>query len=202
MTTRFRRFSAAFITAFLCQSPSVFAENIDVKDYDKTFDNIPADWEQFYLSGEQIEAGKGDKVPKVYMTKHTFGQSGDATLLAGGHWFTVIGKKHILIKDENEQIFLIETQGKCRSFKRLKHIYLGNNSASIYYKKNGAVIGLTRFNIGTTAGSPYGGCEIDNLYKWAGPTYYLPNIKRPVRSFNIPKIRGDRSGPLSSRVGR
>jgi len=191
-----------FVALFAITFVPAFAENMDVKDYKKTFDNIPANWEQFYLDSEQIDAGKGEQVNKVYMTRHTYGQSGDATLLAGGHWFTVIGRKHILIKDEDEETFLIETRGKCRIFKRLKHLYLGNNEASLYYRKNGSVIGMTRFQSGNTTGSPYGSCDIDKLYRWSGPTYFLSDIKSPVRNYSIPNKRRDRSDPLLARVGR
>lgn len=166
------------------------------REYTKTFDNIPVHWEEFYLTKEAIESFKGDAVDEILMTKHTYGESGEAVKLAGGYWFTVVGKREVLVRDENDATYFLQLR-KCKALDRAKYILLGTNQVKINYRRRGY------FSFATRVREGFDGCEIKGIYKWDGPSYYIKDITHPIRNYkDARKRRNNRADPLLGRVGR
>ena len=168
-------------------------ENRPPADYKKTYDNIPAKWEQFYLSEEQIDAYRGDEIDEVLMTDIMAGQVGDGLQLAGGAWFTVIGEKSMIFKDQDNTTSLIEFR-HCRGLDRAKYIFIPTEIVEVRYRRNGQMIVMTHRDRGFIWD-----CRIEKMYDWNGPTFYIEDIKRPERTYrNMDKVKRDKG----TRIGR
>jgi len=170
-------FSLALFLSIGTSASAESANNLQPETYTKTFDNLPAKWKEFYLGEDKIQTHKGEEVDEILMTKLIYGRSADGTKLAGGHWFTVIGKNLVLVKDENEKTHLIETRNKCKALKRAKYLFLGNDIVEIKYRRLDEFVFTTRLKGG------FANCQITAMYEWNGPTYYLDNIEQPVRKY-------------------
>ena len=167
--------------------------NIPPVDYKKSIDNIPGNWEEFWLDDETILGYMGEEVDEILMTKNTYGESGDGVQLAGGAWFTIISPNALLLKDETGVTKYVEFK-HCRGLDRARFLFVQSDKAEIKFMRNRSLPLMSR-----QSGGWLEDCRIEAMHKWNGPTYYLGTIKRPKRNYrDMAKVRRDRG----TRIGR
>ncbi len=167
-------------------------ENKPPAEYERTYDNIPADWEEFWLDDESIYGFLGEPIDVMHMTKLIYGKSGDGVQLAGGAFFTVISPKMILVQDESTETLLVEFRF-CKELDRARYIFLRTKQVDIKFRRNSGITFMTAQSRGFMA------CPIEEIYKWHGPTFYIEDINRPERTYrDMSQIRRDKG----TRIGR
>lgn len=167
--------------------------NMPPVEYKKSIDNIPGNWEEFWLDDETILGYMGEEIDEILMTEDTYGESGDGVQLAGGAWFTIISPNALLLKNEAGATNFVEFR-HCRNLDRAKYLFLPTGIAEVKFIRNRGLPLMTR-----QSGGWLEDCRIEAMHEWNGPTYYLDTITRPKRNYrDMAKVRRDRG----TRIGR
>lgn len=157
--------------------------NTPPESYKTTYDNIPADWEEFWLDDESIYSFLGDPVDGIYMTQHAYGEHGDGVQLAGGAYFTVISPLMMLVQNEEGITQVIEFR-YCRGLDRAKYLVLSTEAVEIKFRRNSILPLMTAQTRGLIRD-----CRIEEIYDWHGPTFYVDDIVRPTRTYRARRRR-------------
>lgn len=162
--------------------------NADQAMPERSYENIPSNWEALFLDEETRETHRGDKVkkvcldedfqqmPQVYKTvrQKTFN---DPTLkerrftrvkrLQGGQDFMVIDQNHLVLSMPLAGNYLIETRRCKKNLDRAKYISftdeIDRRSVNRCIRNRGGI------SIQTRQKSGFKGCEVRGIYEWDGP---------------------------------